>query len=344
MNVGVIGCGRIADAHMMLYNYMADVRVKAVTDINLENAKRLATKYKVERIFRDYMDLLEIRDLDFVDICTPPSTHAGITCKAAEYGHNILLEKPMALSTKECEEMIHTVKKNGVSLCICHNQLFFPAIMKAKSLADSGYFDVVSFRTSVRENPEMFNVPAWNLTDREKGLIWEVGYHLAYLHLRFIEGIKEVYAIGSKVKHHVFDEFMVLLRSSSEKFGLMEISWLSRESEKIYEINCSDGKRAFMIAPPPYANQGYDVLLEKFGISDGTLRSRIKELFSYLTRRRAPFGYFIGHFNLISSYIRNLRKGDEPLVQQKDGMNTIKLLECIEASLNMRKPVECRLR
>lgn len=343
MNIGVIGCGRIADAHIMIYQFIEDAKVTAVADINLENAKKIAAKYKVEKVFKDYRDILETKDLDFVDICTPPSTHAKIACEAAKCGHNILLEKPMALSTEECREIIHTVEKEDVSLCVCHNQLFFPAMMKAKSLVNSGYYDIVSFRTSIRENPEMFNVPKWNVTEKEKGLIWEVGCHPAYLHLHFLDDIKEVYAVGSKVKYPVFDEFTVILRTSGKAFGIMEISWLSKETEKIYEINCSDGKRVFMIAPPPYADQGYDVLLEKTGIAESSFYSEVKKLFGYLMKRRSPFGYYIGHFNLLTSYIQSLKKDSEPPIKPEDAMNTIKLLECIETSLRTRKIVKLNL-
>ena len=337
MKIGVIGCGRIADAHIMIYQHIKDVKVVAVADINLKNAKKIAAKYKIEKTLKDYRDLLEIEDLDFVDICTPPSTHAEIACEASNYGHNILLEKPMALSTKECKEIIHAAEKKHVSLCVCHNQLFFPAIMKAKSLVDSGYYDIVSFRTSIRENPNMFNVPEWNVTEKEKGLIWEVGYHPAYLHLNFLNGIKEVYAVGSKVKYPVFDEFAVILRTSGKAFGIIEISWLSKGTEKIYEINCSNGKRAFMIAPPPYANQGYDILFEKTGIAESDLYSEIKKILGHFMRRKTPFGYFIGHFNLINRYIQSLKKDFEPPVKPEDAMNTVRLLECIENSLKTRK-------
>jgi UDP-N-acetylglucosamine 3-dehydrogenase len=343
MNIGVVGCGRIADAHLMIYRFIKGAKVKAVTDINIENAKKLAVKYKIEKTFNDYCDLLEINDLDFVDICTPPSTHVEIACKAAEHGHNILLEKPMALSTKECEKIIHAAEKKSVNLCVCHNQLFFPAIMKAKAFVDSGHYEIVSFRTSVRENPEMFNVPKWNLTEKEKGLIWEVGCHPAYLHLHFLGDIKEVYAVGSKVKYPVFDEFTVILRTSGKAFGLMEISWLSRGTEKIYEINCSNGKRAFMIAPPPYANQGYDVLLEKTGIAESDFYSEIKKLLGHLVKRGTFFGYYTGHFNLIKRYIQSLKGSFEPPVKLKDAVNTIRLLECIEASLKIRKIVKLNL-
>ena len=54
MNIGVIGCGRIADAHIMIYQFMENTKVMAVADVNLEKAKEIAAKYKVKKVFRDY--------------------------------------------------------------------------------------------------------------------------------------------------------------------------------------------------------------------------------------------------------------------------------------------------
>jgi predicted dehydrogenase len=327
---------------MMIYRYIKNAKVVAVSDIDLEKARIFANEYRVDKTFTNHVDLLEMKDLDFIDVCTPPSTHARMVCDAASSGHNVLLEKPMALSTHECERMIHEVERHGVSLCICHNQIFFPAMRRVKYLVDSGDYDIISFRTSIKEDPHMFSVPAWNMTSKEKGIIWEVGCHPAYLHLHLLGNIAEVYAVGSKVKYPVFDEFSVLLRTSGQPYGIMEISWLTKESEKIYEIDSSDGKRAFMIAPPPWANQGYDILLETSGNTERGLYSEIKRVFRRFVKRKTLFGYFIGHFYLINSYIKSLVEGTPPPVPPEEGRKTVKLLECIEQSLNTHEIVSVK--
>jgi predicted dehydrogenase len=339
MNIGLIGCGRIATDHLMIYRQIKDARVVAVSDIDLQRARFLADKNGIDKIYKDYTDLFEIKDLDFVDVCTPPSTHASIVGDATEFGHNVLLEKPMALSTDECERMIHKVEKQGTSLCICHNQLFFPAIRKAKQLVDSGNFDIVSFRTSVKENPDLYGVPAWNTSLKEKGLIWEVGCHPAYLQLHFLKNVTDVYAVGSKVRNPVFDDFSVILRTSSQTYGIMEVSWLAKETEKIYEINSADGKRAFMISPPPIANRGYEILQERSGIVESGLRSELRKVLLHFVKKETALGYFIGHFLLINSYIKSLRRGSSPPVPPEEGKRAVRLLECIEQSLNTNEIV-----
>jgi predicted dehydrogenase len=342
MNIGLIGCGRIAADHLMIYRQLKDARVVAVSDIDLQRAKNLANTNGIDKAFQDHLELLELKDLDFVDVCTPPSTHASIVHDAAEFGRNVLLEKPMALSTDECERMMHNVEKHRISLCICHNQIFFPAIRKAKQLVNSGNYDVLSFRTSVKENPSLYSVPAWNTSPKEKGIIWEVGCHPAYLQLHFLENVTEVYAVGNKVKNPVFDEFSVLLRTSGQAYGIMEVSWLAKETEKIYEIDSADGKRAFMISPPPIANRGYEILQERSGIIESGLKSELQKVLMHFVKRETALGYFIGHFFLIKSYIASLKSGSSPPVPPEDGKKVVGLLECIEKSLNAHKVVELK--
>lgn len=341
-NIGLIGCGRVACVHMLAYKYIENANVVAVSDIDLERAKIFANRYGVKKYFKNYVDLLEIKDLDFVDICTPVSTHANITCDAAEFGQDVLVEKPMALSTSECERMILESKRRGVRLCVCHNQLFIPSVMQAKSMVDSGYYDLTSFRISHKESTE---VPSWTLTPEEKGILWETGCHAAYLQLHFLKNIREVYAVGSKVKYPVYDEFTVLLRTSHRPYGIIELSWLAKEPEILFEIDCSDGKRVQIILR-------HDYLLEKskglpkhvwsglYSDEKRILKKWMKLVLNSL--RKGKLLYCLTHFSLISSYIESLKNDSPPPVEPEEGKRAIKLLECIEESLSRNQVVQIK--
>jgi predicted dehydrogenase len=338
MNIGLIGCGGIANGHMRVYQKTENARVVAVSDISLEKARIFAEKYRINRQFSDYADLLEVKDLDFVDICTPVSTHALIACDAAKSGHNVLLEKPMARSINECDEIILESKRSGVKLCVCHNQIFFPSVRQAKSLVDSGSYDLVSFRTSVKENPEQIQAPSWNMTPEEKGILWEVGCHPVYLQLHFLKNITEIYALGSKVKYPVHDDFVVLLRTPDRRYGIIEISWLARKPEIVYEIDSSDGKRAQI-------DRIKDSFIENTEESTG-LFSDIKRVLRHFTPPRktlkTELQYLIGHYYLINEYMKSLENDMPVPVQPEEGKRTIKLLECIEESLNKHEVISTK--
>ncbi|MDH5483423.1 MAG: Gfo/Idh/MocA family oxidoreductase [Candidatus Bathyarchaeota archaeon] len=346
MKVGIIGCGGIAPLHIKAYKKLENVEVVGLCDLNQERARKLAARFHIDKTFEDYWSMFEKKDLDLVDICTPVSTHAKIVCDAAEAVQAILVEKPMALNVSECEEMINKVKKHGSKLCIGHSQIFSPHIQKTKSMVDSGAFDLFSFRTTLKGSFETLRAydlaAAWNIKPEQKGIIWEVCCHHAYLQLHFLPDIKEVYAVGSKVKYPVYDDFSVILRTAGERFGIIELSWVTRETEVIYELRDSKGRRVEI-------NWEFDQMLEKIEdppFTVGLVARNILVDQKRLIQKWTKFAtcYFNGRkllptFNLISSYIESIEKDLQPPVSPEDGRNTISLLESIEKSLDEKRPV-----
>jgi predicted dehydrogenase len=341
MNIGLVGCGRVAHLHMCAYKHIPEANVVAISDINLEKAKAFAQSYGIKKALKDKIELFEMKDLDFVDICTPTSTHVEIACEAARFGHNILLEKPMARSTSDCDEIIQEISENKVKLCICHNQLFIPQVIQAKHLVDSREFDLIYFGVSVVESAELMGAPSWITTPEEGGILWETGCHSAYLQLHFLNDIDEVYAIGSKVKHSVHDDFSVLLRTADQTYGVMRVSWLARTPEVTFDLASSDGKRLQIL--------DYSYLLE---IPEKTTRSILRGFYldqkiivkkwiksAMENLRQRDLARCLHHYNLISEYIQSIKNDSDPPVKPEDGRRTIKLLECIEESLNKNQPV-----
>jgi len=345
IKVGIIGCGGIAPVHLHVYKSLKDVEVVSLCDLNIEKAKNLAVKFRVKKTYNNYWDMFEKEKLDLVDICTPVSTHAQIACDATKVVPAILLEKPMALTTSECDDIIREVEKHGTKLCIGHSQIFSPHIIKAKSMVDSGRFDLYCFSTVQKESFEILHkynlAPAWNVSPEQKGIIWEVCCHLAYLQLHFLSDIKEVYAVGGRVKYPVYDDFAVLLRTSGQRFGVIELSWISKETEIIYELRDTTGRRLQIY-------REFDCSLEKLEEPPFTVSKVIKNILideKRLLQKWLRFATCYIHkrkllptFNLISSYIETIKKDLPPPVPPEDGKNTIKLLECIEKSLSEHRP------
>lgn len=346
MKVGIVGCGGIAPSHIKVYRSLRDVDVVALCDLNPERAKNLAAKFKIEKTFNDYWDMFKKNDLDLVDICTPISTHARIVCDVAGAVPAILVEKPMALNVSECDEMIKAVKKHGSKLCVGHNQIFSPHIQTVKSMIDLGKFSLLSLRTSLTASFEILRahnlVSAWNVSPEQRGIVWEVCCHHAYLQLYFLPDIKEVYAVGNKVKYPVYDDFATLLRTSGQRFGMIELSWISDEVEVVYDFRDSTGRRIEILWE-------FDHMLEKseyppFNVSRVARNILVDE--KRLTQKWLKFARCYFHkrkllptSNLINSYIEAIKKDLPSPVSPEDGRKTINLLECIEKSLVEKKPV-----
>lgn len=350
MNVGLIGCGGIANVHMEAYKRIKNVNVTAVCDLDLSKARTLAAEFKVGKVFNNYMDMVENEKLDLVGICTPVSTHARIICDISKVVPAILVEKPMALNVSECEEIIKEVERRRTKLCVGHNQIFLPTIQKAKSLIASGDFDLVSFRTVVKENFEFLKAhkwaAAWNVAPKQRGIIWESCCHLAYLQLYFLPNIVEVYAVGNKLKYPVYDDFAVLLRTEDKRFGTIELSWLAKETEIAYELRDRTGRRVEIY-------RDFDYFVEKSEIPPYNVRYVVrnflvdeKRIFKKWVRyglRYLRRGKILPTFLLISSFIGSIEKDLPPPVSPEDGKKTIALLECIEKSLEESKPIALRV-
>jgi predicted dehydrogenase len=349
MKVGLIGCGGIAPMHIRVYKNLKDVEFVSLCDLNIDRAKKLSKQFNVEKVYTNYFEMFEKEHLDVVDICTPVSTHAKIACDAAEHVPAILLEKPMALNVSQCDEIIRAIRKRGRKLCIGHSQIFSPLVQKTKKMVDSGDFGLHSFSTIQKESFEILKsfdlAPEWNVLPQQRGIIWEVCCHLAYLQLYFLPDIKDVYAVGSKVRYLVYDDFAVLLRGENGRFGIIELSWLSRETETIYEFRDVTDRRIQI-------HWEFDYMLENKQTPPFSMGLVLKNMFEdqkRLWKKWYRFGSCYIHkrkllpaFNLIGGFIESVRKDLPSPVTEYDGRNTINLLESIEKSLDQEKSISIK--
>jgi predicted dehydrogenase len=156
-----------------------------------------------------------------------------------------------------------------------------------------------------------------------------------------LPNIIEVYAVGNKVKYPVYDDFAVILRTKDKRYGIIELSWLSKETEITYELRDKSGKCLEIY-------RDYDYLVEKKEVppynmyyvaknfivdEKRILKKWIRYGLRYIRRGRILPTYF-----LIRSFINSIEKDLPPPVSPEDGKKTIALLECIEKSLNESKP------
>jgi predicted dehydrogenase len=341
IKVGLIGCGGIAPVHLRAYKKLRPkVDVVALCDINREKAESFARKFKVEKIFESYFDMFDKCDLDLVDICTPISTHAKIVCDSAKEVQAILVEKPMALNVTQCDEMIAQVEKHKTKLCVGHNQIFSPHIQKIRKMIDDSGFILLSLRTHLAANFDVLIanklVSPLNILPQEKGVLWEVCCHHAYLQQYFLPSIQEVYAIGNNVKYPVYDDFIVLLRTKGEQFGLIDISWVSNEMDVVYDFRGRNGKRIEILWE-------FNYMLERSANPPFTIRLAIKNILTDEKRLlKKWFRLGLSHirkrktlptFNLIRNFIESIEMDLPPPVTPEDGKKTVKLLECIEESI-----------
>lgn len=137
VKIGVVGVKGIGRVHIDSIVSSENAELLAVADINENVGKITASNYKVEW-YRNYEEMLECEDLDAVTICTPHFLHYQMALKALTYNKHVLVEKPMAISVSEADEMIHKSRKKGLKLGVVFQERTKPINREIKRLIDSG--------------------------------------------------------------------------------------------------------------------------------------------------------------------------------------------------------------
>src|SRR5258707_4845 len=145
LRVGMIGYGFMGRAHSNAYKQVGQffpsqhkVVLKAACARKGDEIKKFAEQWGYESTETDWRKLLDRKDIDVVDICTPNNLHREIAIAAAAAGKMILGEKPLAMNTAEGREMVAAVEKAKVANMVWYNYRRIPAVTLAKRLVDGG--------------------------------------------------------------------------------------------------------------------------------------------------------------------------------------------------------------
>jgi len=199
----IIGCGKIAQRHAV--HIQAYGQLVAVCDIVESKAKSLADQYQVP-YFMSVADLLTAGlAIDVIAICTPNGLHAPHAILALNNGHHILVEKPMALTSHDCNEMMKVAVNSGKQLFTVMQNRFNPPVMAVKKALDAGMFGkLYSIQlTCFWNRDKAYYKDSWKGTkDMDGGTLFTQFSHFIDLLYWFFGDIKKVSAISKNSAHH----------------------------------------------------------------------------------------------------------------------------------------------
>lgn len=225
LKVGFIGCGGIAAAHADRLSRFNDVELTAFSDLLVERAQELASRYG-GRAYTSWREMLDRESLDAVFVCLPPFAHEDEVEVAAEKGVHIYIEKPIALDVGLAERMVEAVKKHGVKSQVGYQLRFSFAAERTKQLIDSG--EVGSVGLAVGAFWCRFLRTDWWI-DRSKsgGQLVEQATHLYDLLRWFCGEVSTVYAEMDRLFYRdipgmtIEDTSGVVLRFRSGAIGVV---------------------------------------------------------------------------------------------------------------------------
>jgi predicted dehydrogenase len=137
LRVGVVGVGHLGRHHARIYAAMPTVQLVGIADINSERGQELAAEYRTT-YYQDYRAL--IPQVDAISLAVPTTAHCEIACEFLMAGVAVLVEKPIACTLAQADQMIALAKAKGVCLQVGHLERFNPAVVAVRELVTTPRF------------------------------------------------------------------------------------------------------------------------------------------------------------------------------------------------------------
>ncbi|HIG84515.1 MAG TPA: Gfo/Idh/MocA family oxidoreductase [Verrucomicrobia bacterium] len=146
MNVGIVGYGWVAGAHIDALNSIDGIEVTAVYSSRSQDENELSKKHGSSiKAFQDLGGMLSSDDIEVISICSYPDQHKEHAIAAARAGKHLILEKPLALSIEDCSEIRSAVLEANVRTCVCFECRYSSQFLVTKSVIDDGLLGKIHY-------------------------------------------------------------------------------------------------------------------------------------------------------------------------------------------------------
>ena len=325
--VGVIGCGYWGPLLVRNFKGLPDCRLKAVCDVNAARLKHISTLYPDIEGVTDPQEFVNGCGLDAVVIATPVKDHYAFAKASLLAGKHTFIEKPMASSSDECEELIEIAQRSGLVLMIDHTFLYSLPVQKIAEIVQAGDLGDIRYINCRRLNLGLFQ--------KDINVAWDLAPHDISIILHILgEFPTAVNCQGNAhITPQVEDVTNMSLSFPHKRFATIQSSWL--EPRKIREMTIVGTRRMIV----------YDDLRtrEKIRIYD----ARVERPPHYDTFAEFQYSYHYG-----DSYIPHIQQEEplklacqhfidcietdsQPVTGGRQGLEMIRILEAASASLKM---------
>jgi predicted dehydrogenase len=327
ITVGVIGCGYWGPLLVRNFRSLPDCRLKAICDLNTERLRHIRTLYPDIEGTTQPLQLVNDSGLDGIVIATPVQHHYSLAKASLLAGKHTLIEKPMASSSAECEELIEIAQRNGLVLMLDHTFLYSSPVQKIAQIVQSGDLGEIRYINCRRLNLGLFQ--------KDINVAWDLAPHDISIILHILDEFPV--AVNCQGNAHITpgveDVTNMSLFFPRKRFATIQSSWL--EPRKIREMTIVGTRRMIV----------YDDLRmrEKIRIYD----ARVERPPHYDTFAEFQYSYHYG-----DSYIPYVHQEEplklacqhfidcidtlsEPLTSGRQGLEMVRILEAATASLKM---------
>jgi predicted dehydrogenase len=325
LSVGVVGCGYWGPNLVRNLRKVDNCSVKAICDLSVSRLKQVQSLYPEVEAMTDYKQFLNGIGLEAVIVATPVNQHYSLAKAALLAGKHTFIEKPMASSSAECEELIDIAKRNGLILMVGHTFLYSSPIQKIKEIVDSGDLGEIRYINCRRLNLGLFQ--------KDINVAWDLAPHDISIILHILgEFPSTVNCQGNAhVTAGVEDVTNMSLGFGNKRFATIQSSWL--EPRKVREMTIVGTRRMIV----------YDDLQtnEKLRIYD----VRVERPPHYNTFAEFQYSYhygdsYIPHLKqeeplrtLSQHFIDCIKNSSKPVTGGEEGLELVRILEAASESL-----------
>lgn len=335
IKLAIIGAGEWGKTHAYLYDEHKAVELVAICDLKIEKARELATEFSVPHVFSNHNKMLESIDFDAVSIVTPDFSHAQIAVDCANAGKDMLIEKPLATTRKDLEEIWKAVKDNDVRVMVDLHNRWNPPFAVAKESLDKG--DLGKPISSYFR----LNDIKWVATDMlpwadKSSILWFLGSHsVDTVRWFFNDEVDEVYSVShygvlKDLGIDTEDVYQTILKFKNGGIATLENGWITPNSySNINDIKFNiTGSKGVINLDLTNNNT-----IERFSEDKNDNPDILVKHFIH--GKAKGFAY-----ESIRDFIDKLISGDNFLVSVKDAINTSLVILAIMESAKSGKPVK----
>lgn len=321
---GIVGCGVIADAHILALEEIEGAKTIGVFDANQERAVAFAARHNI-KTYPSYAAMLADEKIDAVCLCTPSGLHADQTMQALDCGKHIVLEKPMALTVEDAQRVCFKAEQSHQMVTVISQHRFHKDVQYLKSLIDKEAFGkLVLCDLSMKywRDPSYYAASSWRGTWQMDGggALMNQGVHGVDL-MRYLVGDVTVLGGQTKTMLHrieVEDTAAALMEFSCGALGTIEASTAAYPGfSRRIEIHGSKGYAVLV-----------DSALEKLSINGELLIDQTVQPDAGTASDPTQLGHG-GHTLQLRNFVAALRGEEELLVTARDGLEAVRLIEKI---------------
>jgi predicted dehydrogenase len=327
LKVGVVGCGYWGPNLIRNFRALGDCQLKMMCDVSEQRLKHMKSLYPEVVAETSYERMINEGDLDAVVIATSVRFHYPMAKAALQAGKHVMIEKPLAASTAECEELIDIAKTKGLILMVGHTFLYSPPVRKIKEIVDRGDIGEIRYISARRLNLGLFQ--------KDINVAWDLAPHDISVILYILgEQPQTINCNGTAhVTKGIEDVTTMYLQFSKDRSAIIQSSWL--DPRKVREMTIVGSKRMIV----------YDDLMpqEKIKIFD----ARVERPPHYDTFAEFHYAYHYG--DIYSPYIKQdeplktecqhfldcIKNSSVPITSGQKGLEVVRILEASSESLKL---------